>query len=179
MRRTTRPNSLVCTISAALTLNACTPSRPAMRETEECEFGRVYSPEVLKADLAYMLKTADDVHVDLYSTVSKLTFDQEVLRVRGLLDHPMNRCEYYETIAPILALPRDGHTAVLPPDEEWQHFRTHGGKVLPFFVSRDPSRGVTVESSLDSCAILPSGTTILAINNLSADSLFAVFKHKY
>lgn len=137
-------------------------------------FDRKFPPEQLRAELAFMLQTLEDVHPDLYHYTSKQELHACADSIAQELTLPITRKQFYPYVARLAARVGDGHTNAVPPREEWQHFLETNGHVFPFDIKK-AENGVQVKTVYgDSLPILP-GDRIVAINGVAADSLFHDF----
>jgi hypothetical protein len=135
------------------------------------EFGRKFPKDSLVADLDFFLKTYKEVHIDPYQNIS----ENLVRTLRDSLVHSLpdslTSSEFYPMCARFVAEFGDGHTVIMPPLDQWAHFRNHGGLAFPFAVSVSLQDGITVSKNYSSDATIPSGSRIIAINGHSVDSL--------
>jgi hypothetical protein len=79
------------------------PAAPGQAETG-------IAPELLKEDLAFMIRTFEDVHPDLYAQVSADTVALHRKRIESQLSDSLPALDFYRLIAPLAARFKDGHT---------------------------------------------------------------------
>jgi hypothetical protein len=143
-------------------------------KVQPSEFNRKFQPSELKADLEFLAKTLEDVHLDLYAYTPKSVISKEKERIKAELNSPMSRSEFYLKVAPLVASLREGHTKIYPPWEEYHHFISKGGLLFPFDLDlKDHKAFIALNYSSDSLAV--KGSELLSINGISieevADSL--------
>jgi hypothetical protein len=164
--------SLLCLVGCAGMLH--TPVSHTTLEPEE--FGRAYSPQVLKSDLKMLMETLEAVHPNLYAHTSKAEIDSLRRSIERELTVPMTRAGFYFKVAPLVARLGDGHTNVIPPWEEYSNYRSQqGGLAFPFNIGYDTSSGITITRNYSGDSTLAAGDRIVSLNGGSADSLFELF----
>ncbi|HEX2867409.1 MAG TPA: S41 family peptidase [Ignavibacteriales bacterium] len=149
-------------------------SQPA--ESDSSLTWKSYSPSALQYDLDVLLKTSVDVHPYFYRAVDSVTFSREFMAVRNKLTTHMSRLEFYQLVAPLFSIFKNGHTSVAFPTQDWNSFINHGGRYFSYRIIYDNDNGMTVADSRDSSKVLPVGTKIIKINGYPADSLFNAFR---
>ncbi|HJT82056.1 MAG TPA: S41 family peptidase [Chthoniobacterales bacterium] len=95
----------------------------------------LFQPNDLKSDLALVRSALEEAHPDLYRYTEKAELDRAWDRAAAGLDHPMTALEFYNHVAPVLALVKDGHLG-------WSH-------------------SAEVTAYLDEIPVLPLGVRLL------------------
>jgi len=123
---------------------------------------RGINPSELKADLDFLFKTIDEVHVNMYAYISEDEFAKYRDVLYQQIDQPMSRIEFYKLTAPIVAKLKNGHTNVLPCYEAFMDYVKAGGKVFYLELSWDGQEAILRNTYGQ--ASLPTGGKILSIN---------------
>lgn len=146
------------------------PNKPA--------YPKPISPDELKQDLDFLLKTIEEVHPNMYAYTGKEEFDPLREKLYESIDHPMNRLEFYKLAAPVVAALKNGHTMLQPPYlQEFLGYYKGGGHVFPLEIRWDgPTAIVSKNYSRNS---LPLNGQILTINGRSAREMFADFSRLF
>jgi len=131
------------------------------------------STEAFKSDLKYLITTLEEVHPDLYASISQGIIEQHRKRIEQSLTDSLTRIEFFKLISPLVARFEDGHTGVSIPSKEFIAFRDSGGVAFPFTVYYEADAGLMVQVSYTDN--ISSGDRILEINGTQADSLLSVF----
>jgi hypothetical protein len=117
-------------------------------------------------DAAFLFRTIEQVHPAPYLRLDS-SGARSVRRARGAfeaaLTDGMGRLDFWRLAAPVVALLRDGHTALLPPREQLERQRRFGSTMFPLVLRLD-SVAATVRADLSYVDRLPDSTRILAIN---------------
>jgi hypothetical protein len=142
---------------------------------EPGKFGKIFSPEDLRSDLSFLFTTLEEVHPNIYAYAPKGEIDSLRGQIERGLSTPMTRIEFYSRVAPLVARLGDGHTSVIPPWEEFDHYRSRQGLLFPFRIACDTTACFTIARNYSGDSTLTIGDRLLAINGLSMDSLGAAF----
>ena len=136
----------------------------------EADFARRYQPEQLRADFLALTATAERIHPDIGAVTDAKAYATQKARTLAALDHPMTRIEFYRSIAPAVGqFYQDGHTELLPPQEEWDAYQARGGAAPPFMIRID-GQHVLVDRSLGDPLLRP-GMELLSLNDVSEAQL--------
>ncbi len=73
------------------------------------------SPDKLKQDLSFLIKTLDEVHPNLYFRISKEETLKSYQEIEAGLIEPLNTIEFYERINSFMDSFEDGHTNIQKP----------------------------------------------------------------
>jgi hypothetical protein len=150
---------------------------PDVHETVPSEeYSRTYTPDELRSDIDYLVRTLQDVHPDLFSRTPKSRFDSARWQIKRDLTAPMTRREFYWHAAPLVALLGDGHTSLSPPFEEYLSYQRQGGLLFPFTVEYSAEEGVLLSQCYDDSTGLVPGDRVAHVNGVSMDSLAALFE---
>lgn len=79
---------------------------------------RKYAPEQLKEDLRYFLKTAEEIHPNLYHSVSRETIEAYRQDLESQMVDSMNAMEFGRLVIPLSTKFMDGHTSLWFPYNE-------------------------------------------------------------
>lgn len=133
---------------------------------------RRFEPQELARELDELFAVLEEVHPDLYATLS----EDEVRRRRDelveRLDRPLTRREYFPLVAELVAALGDGHTAVYFPQEEW--WRDAAARSLPFDVAWIGGE-LRVRRVAANLAELEPGATLVSVAGRPASELFRAF----
>ena len=136
------------------------------QETNKIE-PKHYQPKELISDFQELFRNLEEIHPNLYFSVSKDIIDSLRLEAEKKFSQPMTAMGFWKVAAPIVVKVKDGHTALSFPWGEWKQFMENGGKLFPLEVKADSlSLVVTKNNSTDSL-ILPQ-TEIISINKIPA-----------
>lgn len=131
---------------------------------------KLFSPDELKTDIRFLVKTLQNIHPNLYAAASKEKFYQDVEALEQELTEPITRLEFARKFIPIVTRLGDGHTSVYFPQEERSEFLKQGGKVFPFEVLiRNNRLFITTNYSSDST--LSGIVEVTSINGLRTPEL--------
>ena len=138
-------------------------------QVAQAEFGRRYAPAELRADFRELTRTVEHIHPDIAAVTVQPAYDALKAKTLASLDRPMTRLEFYRVLAPFAGRAYfDGHTELLPPDEEWDAYKAGGGTVPPFAIRIDGAR-LVVAGSVD--AQIPQGAELLAVDGVPSGEL--------
>lgn len=140
------------------------PQPQEIETIPEEEIGKKYSPEELKADLKYMFATFEAVHPNLYAFTEEDKVKREIETVKEKLDRPFTRNEFYQKIAPVVAMLGDGHTSIHPPQEELEKALEQGLTVFPLGVNIERGRAFIRATEMQKESGVAAGSELLSIN---------------
>ncbi len=129
------------------------------------EFSKKFTPDELKADIAFMVKTFEDVHPNLYAYISRESFQKQREDIEQDITTPLTRIEFYRKIAP-LANKIDGHTSISPPTEEYNSYAEKNGLRFPFDLAIVESKILVTENYSDDTTII-AGSELTSVNGVS------------
>jgi C-terminal processing protease CtpA/Prc len=127
-----------------------------------------FSAAEIRDDLAYLYKTLDETHYNLYVNCPKKTFDRTFKRLTGSITDSMTVVQSHRLFQPFVALSRVGHCNISYPfSPGYVNYVMNKGTMLPFDISVNDNRLlITANYSADS-SIRP-GDQILSINSIPA-----------
>ncbi len=129
------------------------------------EFGKRYAPEALRADFVYLTSTVEHIHPNV-AAITDASYPQLKANELASLGRSMTRVEFFRAVAVFVGRAyRDGHTEILAPQEEWDAYRQHGGKVPPFAIKIEPER---IEIVSTDAVSIPSGAELVSLNGVPA-----------
>ncbi len=126
-----------------------------------------FTPEEMIADLHFMLRTMEEVHPDLYFTMSQQKVNSLLKEAELKIRSGINRAEFYEITAFLVAGIADDHTAIELPTERYQKNAETNGPVFPFEVSIENGR-IAVKSSFSTNL---DGVEVLSINGVDSSEI--------
>lgn len=129
------------------------------------------TPQQLKDDLAFLLKTFENVHVNLYENVSRKKVKAYSKALKAKFTQPMSALEFYRLTAPLANLFQDGHTTFLMPMQVTMKYLRSGKRMLPFQVKMDASYKVYIRYNMDSLEVIPKGSEVISINGQNAQQM--------
>ena len=140
-----------------------------MAQSEDSVILKIYSVQELKADFNYWRNRLESKHPLLYYYESKAIIDSAFNSLEAQIDHPMDEFEFFNLIAPMVELIKDGHNSVLPSHEGVEAI-IKNQNLLPLVVGfHDDYLYVRRDYSLKN--ELEIGATITHINGIPHDSL--------
>ncbi len=92
------------------------------QKVQPSEFGQKFTPEELRSDLDFLLKTCESVHPNLYANVSREEIAAIKSRGEAEITEPMTRVKFYPMVARIVSRINDSHTSGGFPFEEWNAY---------------------------------------------------------
>lgn len=134
------------------------------------DFGPKISPDLLKKDVAILKENLELVHTGLYAYTPKSTFDQFFKNLEAKLDEPLTAIEFYRSLAPLLALIRNGHTGLVPPASFLSKIRNEW-PLFPFDVYWDQGK-LYVYKNMSDQEDIPQASIIQKINGEDAADVF-------
>ena len=138
-------------------------------------FGNRYAPRELRADLDYFVRTAEQIHPDLYHVVSKEDVSALKRELQRQIDRPLTRKEFFPIAARLAASLGDGHTVVFIPSEEIEDAIQSGAQWFPFDVGDLNEDGLTVKAVYAEKCPVAVNDTIVSIHGHDARSLYDEF----
>jgi len=95
---------------------------------------RIYQPQQLHADLAFLKSVLEEAHPSLYRYTSKDSLDASFAAADSQLNKPLTDIEFWKIVEPIVAMIRSGHTAVYPSNNYIEWSNKYGLKRIPLSV---------------------------------------------
>ncbi|MGD0141689.1 MAG: S41 family peptidase [Rhizomicrobium sp.] len=134
------------------------------------QFARLYEPQQLKADFQYLTAKIEHVHPNIRAVVDPNDYAARKTQILAALNRPMTRVQFYDVVSAINGEWHDGHTEIVVPREEWQHYRAVGA-LPPFGVSID-DKGLSIAQSFGDVKI-PLGSRLNSLNGVGGPELAA------
>jgi C-terminal processing protease CtpA/Prc len=133
---------------------------------------KLLNKDSLLSEIDILFSSIDEIHPDMYSTLAKSDFDNELALLKSSIKKDMNVFDYYKLIAPLVSKLGDGHTGVYFSKE---NLKDPNLLFFPFPVeiSYKDSTVTTTRDLTKSKETIPIGATILSINNKPAKKLIA------
>ena len=123
-------------------------------------------PDGLKADVAHLLETIEQTHINPYALTSKAEFTRLRQAAMARIDRPMTREQFYWVAAPLVASLKNGHTLVLPPTDRMKRHLARGGRYCPLELDCDGRKAVLAGYPHLERRLV--GATVLTINGTDA-----------
>lgn len=117
-------------------------------------------------DINALVNIISEVHPDMFSECKQVDFFKAVNNALHTLPDSVSTVELYRRIAPIASMLGDGHTNVFFP---FNDLFTIELERLPAGLSVGTDRTISCFTCVDS--IIPAGSTITSINNISSECL--------
>lgn len=130
----------------------------------------LYSPELLRQDLDFLMRTLDQVHPNLYAYTEKSVFENELESVRDSLNEPISRLEYYRLIAPLVELLSDGHTFITLPMEEYDEYSFNSGPLFPLDMDIRGDR-LFIRANYTEDTSITAGLEVLSIDGIPSEKI--------
>jgi hypothetical protein len=135
----------------------------------DIDINKKYSSESLLYDLDFLVKTAEDVHPNLYDRYSKSEFEEALKKAKSQIDKPLSRKEFFLIVAPLMAK-FDGHTAIYTPEKELNTYINSDGKLFPFDVMLETD-SLFITKDYSQSKEIPVGSEIIAINGVPSKEI--------
>ena len=126
------------TAATLVLLSGCTIGRAPdalMREIHPPipadQLDRALSPDEVSQDLAFLVRTLDEVHPGAYTRFPRAAFVRSIDSLAATADGSQTRLDLYLGLQPVVSRLRDGHTQVVFPDEESARSRAAGAVFFP------------------------------------------------
>lgn len=74
---------------------------------------RLFTPEEMRADIAFMMQTFEDVHPNIYAYAYKADTTYKRQQLEGQLTRPMNVNDFHDLLEPFVDGFGDGHTGIV------------------------------------------------------------------
>lgn len=129
------------------------------------------TPKKMKKDLK-ALKKIIEAHPDPYTHISQEAFNKYFDDLEFSINESLTTIEFYNKVASIVALIRDGHSQVRLP-QYWlkKQRKEHGAFPYEMYLTNDDKLYVLKTYRKDG---IPVGSKILSINNIPVDSFLNV-----
>jgi hypothetical protein len=131
--------------------------------------GRRLAPKQMIEDLRLLKKSLEEIHPNLYHTLSRQKFAGAFEKALRKCARPLTLKQFSQVAARLVAGLRDGHTRIYTLNRPYQKYLTAGGRVLPLGVVIRGRKAV-VERNL-SRAPIPNGSALLSINGVEIGSI--------
>ncbi len=157
--------------SGILILSACTTIPLTKNRIEE---EPIFNPGQLREDLRFLDKSLKEIHPEPFSRLDRSTYQQIYQQLHQNLIWPLRRQDFYRKMAPLISRFSDTHTRLLYPQQEYQQFVSRYGKFpLSLLYSND---GLFVVADGQDKIKIPIGAQVIAINDVSIESILENFK---
>lgn len=158
-----------------LASTGCVPliQRPVThRPVPASYFDRRFSHDEIDADLRFMLRTCEAVHPELYFRATPEQVESRLRDVLARVGDSATRTEFYPLLAEFAASFGDGHTYAGGLPEEWEHFKSVGGRLFPCDIEAGDGGVLRVTHCHDAQFALLPGDVIESINGINARVLY-------
>jgi len=160
-----RNSLLFCFLTMALG-SLCSKPDASVLDGQTPEYLEPIPVEQLIEDLDLLFQTIEEIHPNMYAYTSKETFAPQRERLYRSMEEPMNRSEFFDRTAPVVAALQSGHTFLEMPHDDFAAHLACGGRAY-YLDLRLIEEELVVADSLDD-AHLPRGTVIEAIDGEEA-----------
>jgi Peptidase family S41 len=141
------------------------------REIAQGDFDCLYPPAEMSKDLSFLIETLEEVHPDLYNSISKDEVQAEVARINGALSDSMKRIEYFRLISPLISKFGDSNTFSTLPHEEWEDYKDQGALLFPLDLDFREN-GVWVTHNYTNDTLVAAGREVLEINGVPTSQIY-------
>ncbi len=130
------------------------------------------SKDSLLADVDVLFSSIEEIHPDMYATLSKENFNTKLAVIKSELKDEMNVFEFYKLVTPLVTAMGDGHTRINFP---YSDLKNPDLLFFPFPVNIDTKDSViTIANDYTELEnTIPIGATVLSINNMPIKKLVA------
>ena len=134
---------------------------------------RLFSPQELRQDLAFLEASIRSTHPDLAHSANVAQWDQKLQLIDQQLDHPMTLSQAWLTLGTLNPILADGHLGVAFPhwSSSTEEHLAANGVLFPFEVIVNPSGQIRIQSNLGGSPSALAGRRILAINGHPAQAI--------
>jgi hypothetical protein len=129
----------------------------------------IFSADQLKADLQYVQNKLTALHPNLYLYSSKAKLDLVFDSLAQALEKPLSSLDFYNHLAVISSMIKDGHTLILPSQASTD-FHHQNSLFFPYTLIGFPDQ-LLVSMVCTQDNALPEGAEIISINEVSAASI--------
>ncbi|WP_105616125.1 S41 family peptidase [Vallitalea okinawensis] len=131
------------------------------------ELNEQFPVSQLHDDLKFLVHTIEEVHPNPYAYIGKDMFYRELNVVQSKIDQPMSGIEFYKTVAPLINLLHDGHTAIGLTDS---YLASINNKQFPLVIEVRDNQMTTIEV-LNENINIPTGSNIVSINGIKTTDI--------
>lgn len=131
-----------------------------------------YAPADMREDIAFLFRTLEEVHPNLYTTLPKAQLDQQRQALEASLTEPLTRSELFLRLVPLITQLNDGHTYLLAPEESYGEHLAKGGLILPLRLMLADQQAWVIDHT-DAATTIPLGAEVTAINDIPMHTIIA------
>jgi len=158
------PNCLSVTIISLIMMlsciSGCSPSFNRQLTKKQL------TKKQLKEDLNLAFERIEQIHPNMYAYVTEKEFSDLKFNLYEHINQSMSRLEFYKLLAPVVSSLKNGHTFIVPLDEEFAEYRRKGGKVYTAdFFAADKKIFLRTYYGKE---VLPIGAEVLTLDNRNA-----------
>lgn len=129
------------------------------------------APKKLLKDVK-QLEELLEAYPDPYTHVSEEVFKSKMDSLKASLDYPHTTLEFYQKIATMAALLKDGHSSVRLP-KNWLKMQQKNRGSFPFEVHLTNKDELYIIKNFDESSSMPLGAQIIEINSLPVDDFIS------
>ncbi len=127
-----------------------------------------FSAAEIREDLAFLYRTLDETHYNLYVNCSKKTFDRTFKRVSNSITDSMTVVQSHRLFQPFTALAGVGHCNIAYPfSPGYVSYVMNNGTMFPFDISISDNR-LFITANYSSDSTIRPGDQVLSINSIPA-----------
>lgn len=167
--------SSVLAFGALVLLTACTGAhldifppleKPALMQER-------IAPELLHRDVDALVLGVKTRHPDFAGYADEAGLEQLVSEVKGAINQPMTRVEFYRHIGRLSHAFQDGHSFLIWPYQELNALREQGERLFPFAVSAGQNGVFLSHTYVAGAQSVPAGSEIKSINGVAISQIFS------
>lgn len=133
--------------------------------------GSNYSKQQLIADVAYMCKAMENVHPNLYHSITREEFRKVTDNIRASFKDSMTITEAWPYFAKIVGAINEGHTSISFPDAFLNKLGADKILLFPIPIKEFDGEHLLVRFDVSDEQLLQPGDKIISINGIPAKSL--------
>jgi C-terminal processing protease CtpA/Prc len=137
----------------------------------QTESEKMFTRQEIQEDLAFFIKTIENVHPNPYHSVSKENFKSLSDSLDGILKDNVSLSEAWTFFSRLIAAYDEGHSTVAYPSAIQQQIKEGKVRIFPVLVREFNGEGLLVRYDLSKDSVLKTGDLITHINGRSAGDL--------
>lgn len=138
----------------------------------------MHTPQEYFQDIDTMVETMEEVHPNLYHSITEKEFDKEILKIKKSITSPISDYEFSKKMNPLISKLKDGHTWLNISTYIAEGYYRNDKPVFPFDIDIVENR-FFVRKSYQSENDIDDKTEIISIDGRKADEIIADFLDSY
>ncbi len=155
--------------SSLLVLLSCTGVLANGLDTAKAE--KRFSKKELLEDIAYLVATTNEVHPNMYHSISKEKYRRLRDSLANSLHDGMTALQAWPVMAPLVGSLNEGHSSLNLPDELLGRLKANENILFPVVFSEFDGQYLVVRADASSAAKLVVGDKLVSINGIAAGKL--------